>query len=573
VSDETTDLRYVSVPPPQTIGRYVVDHELGRGMMGVVYAAHDSVLGRTVALKTIELAFPAGPDERTDFEERFFTEARIAAKLSHPGIVVCHDVGKDTETGKLFIVFEHLKGQTLAAHIGDGRQVPWAEAVLMLAEVARAIHHAHEHGIVHRDLKPANVMLTDSGRMKIMDFGVAKIETTRFKLTATGQSFGSPLYMSPEQALGHASDARSDVFSLGSILCTLVLGRPCFDAPNIPKILARVIRDAAPALSREVPGVPASLDAVLARAMAKGLDDRYATAEQMAEDLEDVLAGKRPRHASGWALAHREGTLPSPVDPDDLLAELTAPHAALDAAGARTADPLEDLAALVDAPSDGEGAPLALRRRDRVRVISLIAVVVAVVAAIAWFVTNAPKAAPAIAQAVAPTEPEAKPSEPAPASITTALPLSSTAAPSAAPSATRRPRIATAAADKPAHNAPTAAPTDVPTAAPAAGAHLRMTVEYPFQKGHLTLWIDGALRYETELEARVMKKVVVTKVREGRLEHTLDLEPGKHQLRVEVAWEDNRRVETILGRLDADATHQLAVRVGGITKALALEWK
>src|SRR5262249_45721568 len=259
-------------------GRYIIRRELGRGTMGVVYEAEDTVLGRTVAVKTIELAFGAGEKARSEFEGRFFTEARVAARLSHPGIVVCHDFGKDPASGKLFIVFEYLKGRTLAERAAEG-PMAWRDAVEVVLQVARAIHHAHEHGVIHRDLKPANIMVLDPGTssagvarakaaVKIMDFGVARLESLGQRLTRTGESFGTPLYMSPEQALGHPSSARSDIFSLGSVLCTLVLGRPWFNAPSLPEIVARVINDDPPHLASLRADVPASLDPVVTMALA-----------------------------------------------------------------------------------------------------------------------------------------------------------------------------------------------------------------------------------------------------------------------------------------------------------------
>src|SRR5450432_3145067 len=174
--------------------------------MGVLYEAEDTVLARTVAAKTIELAFTASEGTSREFERRFFTEARVAARLSHPGIVVCHDVGKDPASGKLFIVFEYLSGRTLADRAAEG-PMDWREALGVVVQVARAIHHAHEHGVIHRDLKPANIMLLAAGTsaasagraeavVKIMDFGVARLESLGQRLTRTGQSFGTPLYMS-----------------------------------------------------------------------------------------------------------------------------------------------------------------------------------------------------------------------------------------------------------------------------------------------------------------------------------------------------------------------------------------
>lgn len=139
---------------PETIGRYRIQGELGRGMMGVVYEAHDPALGRTIALKTIELAFAVSAEERQSFEQRFFVEARVAAGLSHPGIVVVHDVGRDAESGLLFIALEYLPGRTLAEVIRGGTPTEWREALRITAAVAQALHHAHAKGVVHREVPP-----------------------------------------------------------------------------------------------------------------------------------------------------------------------------------------------------------------------------------------------------------------------------------------------------------------------------------------------------------------------------------------------------------------------------------
>ncbi|HET6900066.1 MAG TPA: serine/threonine-protein kinase, partial [Vicinamibacteria bacterium] len=196
--------------PPATIGRYDIRREIGRGMMGVVYEALDTVLGRTIALKAIQLAFPVAPHEQEEFERRFFAEAQIAARLSHPNIVVVHDVGRDPESGTLFIALEHLEGQPLSAIVTPGSPLPWPEALRIVQRVAEALHHAHSQGVVHRDVKPANIVLLASGEPKILDFGIARLAQEQGHLTPGKHFFGTPLYMSPEQALGRPVDGRSD---------------------------------------------------------------------------------------------------------------------------------------------------------------------------------------------------------------------------------------------------------------------------------------------------------------------------------------------------------------------------
>src|SRR3990172_1419523 len=221
--------------PRRTVGRYQIEAELGRGSMGVVYRALDPTLGRPVALKTI-LVDHLVSETRSDFERRFLAEARIAARLSHPGIVVVHDFGRDAKSGLLFIALECLTGETLAHKLAQGTLPAWRDALRIVGRVAVALHHAHQQGVVHRDVKPANVMILPSGEPKIMDFGIAHAE----QVGAEVESGGTPLYMSPEQALGGAVDGRSDLFSLGAIAYALLTGRPPFRGDSVRAILARV---------------------------------------------------------------------------------------------------------------------------------------------------------------------------------------------------------------------------------------------------------------------------------------------------------------------------------------------
>jgi serine/threonine-protein kinase len=291
----------LSEETPKVLGRYRIEQELGRGMMGVVYRALDPDLGRLVALKTIRLAFAIPDAERAAFEKRFLAEARAAAGLSHPGIVVVHDVGRDADTGTIFIALEFLEGRTLADLVSDGRPLEWRRAVEITHELAEALDHAHSKGIVHRDVKPANIMLQSSGQPKVMDFGIAKLPASN--LTAAGELFGTPSFMSPEQAGGQAVDGRSDLFSLGCVLYQLLTGRRAFDAGTLPAVLMRVMKEDPQPPTLLVPGLPPAVDAVIAKALAKERDARYQTGLDLAKDLQDVLDGRSPRHAGERAAA------------------------------------------------------------------------------------------------------------------------------------------------------------------------------------------------------------------------------------------------------------------------------
>jgi Protein kinase domain len=298
----------VSDTIPKTLGRYEIRRELGRGMMGVVSEAVDPALGRRVALKTIRLAFEVPPGERESFEKRFLAEARAAGALQHPGIVIVHDVGRDEATGTLFIALEYLEGRTLAEEGALGEPMEWTRALRIAAQVAWALHHAHTQGIVHRDIKPANIMVLASGQVKLMDFGIAKLPASQ--MTVAGEFFGTPSYMSPEQAGGAAVDARSDLFSLGSVLHQLLTGKRAFDGPTLPSILMRVMKDEPPPPSRLVAGLSPAVDAIVRRALAKEPAERYPDGRMVAEDLEDVLVGRPPRHTpiTAPAVAEAERT-------------------------------------------------------------------------------------------------------------------------------------------------------------------------------------------------------------------------------------------------------------------------
>jgi serine/threonine protein kinase len=282
------------ITQPKTIGRYEIIRELGRGMMGIVYEARDPVLGRTLALKTIQLGFSVLPQEQESYEKRFMAEAAAAARLQHPGIVVVYDVGKDDVTGGPYMALEYLHGQTLDKLLRNGKPLEWRRALRIGRAVAEALHHAHSHRIIHRDIKPANIMLLESGDPKIMDFGIAKLPASQ--LTAAGQVFGSPSYMSPERAREEGVDARSDIFSLGAVLYELLTGRRAFPGQGVAAILLKVASEDPEPPSRLVRALPEGTDEVVARALAKKPTDRYPDGRTLAEDLQDLLEGQRPRH-------------------------------------------------------------------------------------------------------------------------------------------------------------------------------------------------------------------------------------------------------------------------------------
>jgi len=299
-------------PIPKVIGRYEIVREIGRGAMGVVYEARDASLMRRVALKTMSLASLAD-DVRAQFEKRFYQEARAAAGLQHPAIVVVYEVGTDDTTKAPYMALEYLRGLTLEKVLAEAGRLDWRKALGIVERLADALGHAHGQGIVHRDMKPANVMILASGEPKIMDFGVAKLQTSQ--LTTQGQVFGSPAYMAPEQALEARADARSDLFSLGAVLFELLTGERAFGRGSVSEILMRLADEQPPPPSSLVPGLPAGVDAIVAHALAKDPAQRYGSAKPLAEDIENALAGRPLRHTPpprAGAPPASAGVAPSP---------------------------------------------------------------------------------------------------------------------------------------------------------------------------------------------------------------------------------------------------------------------
>ena len=260
-------------------GRYQLTHVVARGGMAQVYRAMDLQLDRPVALKVL---FPELSIDRT-FVERFRREAQAAANLSHPNIVPVFDWGEDD--GAYFIVMEYIDGRPLSAVLRDPDPLSPRQIATIGAGVAAALAFAHRHGVVHRDVKPGNVLITPDGDVKVTDFGIARAVNTEESLTQTGAVMGTAAYFSPEQAEGKGVDARSDIYSLGVVLYEMATGRPPFTGDSPVAVASKHVRDH-PLLPREVnASVPPALEAVVMKAMAKRIDDRYRSAEELRADL------------------------------------------------------------------------------------------------------------------------------------------------------------------------------------------------------------------------------------------------------------------------------------------------
>ncbi len=263
-------------------GRYEILDELGRGAMGVVYRALDPAINRMVAIKSVSLAGHP-PQAQNEYRERFLREAEAAGRLSHPGIVTIFDVGEDPETHAPYIVLEYVAGKSLE----ESSKLDSRIAVNLVREIAEALDCAHSEGVVHRDLKPANILLTEDSHAKIADFGIAKLDVS--ESTAVGQVLGTPAFMSPEQLSGGPVDGRSDLFSLGVILYTLLTGHRPFQGNTVSTVSFKVgHHQPVPATAFNL-DLPPGLNEVVVRAMAKDPDERYQRGLEMARDLQDIL--------------------------------------------------------------------------------------------------------------------------------------------------------------------------------------------------------------------------------------------------------------------------------------------
>ncbi len=266
----------------QSLGRYLIEAEIGRGAMGVVYRAYDPQLGRTVAIKTISLSGPEFSNDQQEYRARFFREARAAGRLSHPGIVTIFDVGEDSGSGEPYLVMEHISGEPLSRVLTRTRKLPLSLALQYAQEIAEALDYAHTQGVVHRDIKPQNILITEDGHAKIADFGVAWLNQ---EIGQAGEVVGSPAFMAPEQMAGKKVDARSDLFSLGVVLYTMLTGFRPFQGNSSKTVVFKVMNIEPVPVTSFQSDIPPELNAIVARAIAKNPDERYPSGAALVRDL------------------------------------------------------------------------------------------------------------------------------------------------------------------------------------------------------------------------------------------------------------------------------------------------
>ena len=277
----------------ETLGRYKILSIIGQGAMGVVYKAIDPMIDRTVAIKTVNLNLSR--DEIEEFEARFQQEIKAAGRLNHPNIVTIYDVGRNENMA--YMAMEFLDGKELKDILAESEQLPVVATIVdWIAQIAQGLGFAHDNDIIHRDVKPSNIMVVRGGYAKITDFGIARMPSSAVK-TMTGLILGSPRYMSPEQVIGRTLDHRTDIFSLGVVLYESLTGTPPFDGDNVNAIMYATVNAQPPAPSSTNATIPAMLDLVIAKALAKTVDERYQTMSEFASDLNEVkriLSSRQP---------------------------------------------------------------------------------------------------------------------------------------------------------------------------------------------------------------------------------------------------------------------------------------
>jgi len=484
----------------ERFGRYEILAELGRGAMGIVYKARDPKINRVVAVKTVSLNGQP-PEEEVEYRERFVREAEAAGRISHPGIVTVFDVGEEPETRAPYIVMEYVAGQSLDKLLlsREDHKLPPEAALQVALELAEALDCAHGQGVVHRDLKPANILVTEDGHVKIADFGVAKLNLANH--TLGGRVLGTPAYMSPEQLDGAAVDGRSDLFSLGVVLYTVLTGYRPFQGNSALTVAFKVVnREPVPAtvLDNEL---PPGLDYIIDRAIAKDPSQRYQRGMEMVLDIQALQQGREP-----WSKAKQ------PDSPGSAL------QSANDNGGLSSLLPLAMAAnrgsnrrALADQHNAADGLLAMLRKTSFASAFLAVGLFIfgLRLGHLGW-----QEELPPPATKIVPTTPVVTETAPANANSEAVV---------------KKPRKPVSATGT--HLAPAPAAN---SASRISAAILEIEVDHKFAAAHMSIWVDDLLTYTHPLEGIEKKHLVVFHKIQGHEFHAVQITPGKHSLRVQV---------------------------------------
>lgn len=465
----------MAIPVGALLGRYQIKAEIGRGAMGVVYRARDPKINRTVAIKTVSLA-GLERDAEHEYRERFVVEAQAAGRLSHPRIVTIFDAAEDAETRAPYLVMEHIEGKSLDQVLsGENGRMPPGTALRLAQELAEALHYAHAQGVIHRDIKPANILVTADGHAKITDFGVAKLNQTH--MTLRGQILGSPAFMAPEQLSGEEVDARSDLFSLGVVLYFMLTGQKPFQGNSIATVCFKLVNHEPLAVATYDMSFPPELDLVVTRALAKDPARRYQSGEEMARDIQ------RLRESCGL------------VETTEVASDAISRLPGNSRSGTSTSNNRPAVDAM--AVSGIRDANQALRSVTLtwVRVLASLLVI----GAIAFLIFS-----------------QAYKSRP------------DGAAPSGKDVTANRLTF------EHANWRDSSTPPPSPAPLPPSNAKVRLEIAHPFTQARASIWLDNQLIYAGALRAETRSHLLVFRKTQGHASRKIDLQSGKHQLKVRV---------------------------------------
>ena len=550
---------------PTTLGRYQVELELGRGAMGIVYRALDPKIDRIVAIKTISMAGQE-PDDEQSFRERFFQEARAAGRLSHPGIVTIYDVGEEPETNEPYIVMECVDGQPLNKILAlNNRKLPLGPALHLAQTIAESLHYAHTQGVVHRDIKPANILVTGDGRCKITDFGIAKLNQA--SLTVPGRTLGSPAYMAPEQLSGEGGDSRSDLFSLGVILYTILTGHRPFQGNSAATVMFKVVNNDPVAVSALDSELPPEIDCVVSKSIAKDPAQRYQSGLEMAQDIQQLRRDYDLLQETALALA---GVAKSRVSrknpaPASTLSEISFSNSR------PTPLPYESAPGLPDSGQTTSSAQiLASRHSDHMAWAGVVGLIVVCAFTFWEFSHLRPSQPPKVVVA----NPSAHSYSSA---ISDLMGLDSIEDKSSRVAAVHIPRRIHEQPKLPAKQVTQVKPVAQAApqvAPPVALATLNLEIEHAFPVGQASVWLDNVLIYTRSLQGENKTHAIVFKTVKGQESNKLTIPAGEHRLhvRIQSSSRDFDQSKTISGTFTAGADSVLHIvcdtRANGIQMVL-----
>lgn len=539
-------------PVNKQFGRYEILGELGRGAMGIVYKARDPQIDRVVAVKTVPLRGQE-PDAETEYRLRFLNEAQAAGRLHHPGIVAVFDVGEESEHRDPYIVLEYVPGEALNRVLKREKKLALATALLFAAEVAEALDYAHSQGVIHRDIKPGNILITPDGHPKIADFGIAKLNLAHF--TLPGKVLGTPAYMAPEQLAGEGVDGRSDLFSLGVILYTMVVGHSPFQGDSATTVCFKVAnREPVPASALDL-HLPNELDTVISRAMAKDPALRYQSGAEFAEEIH-LLQTRSQRSSTTTSLTAVSSTSSRKGQAEASLSGRPAMGLAYAAKFIR--------AEFLKSP----GKDLALG------VATLILLLIVGIQSKLLFNTRQEASDPGQIR-----------SEPLPVQVVAAVPVPATASDANASSSASAHR---ASVSKPAaHKASLKphskfAPKESSPVAPQSVnqvvvslSTVELAVRHQFKDATLTVWIDDKLALTRPLHGGTQKRLVVFNGVRGIESETLKVPAGHHALhfRTQTADQTTDLSRTISSDFIGGNDRTLQITFDKHNTAMHLEWQ